>query len=77
MQKYSQDERIHSTDNGLNTSLEVSKSEMTSHQKNAEVEALIAEYTDVFACSLSEVLLIPGARVNLNVPADAQFNTNI
>lgn len=46
-------------------------------EERTEVEALIAEYADVFACSLSEVLLIPGARVNLNVPVDAQFNTNI
>ena len=36
-----------------------------------QIEALITEYTDVFACSFSEVMLIPGARVNLNVPKDA------
>ena len=41
------------------------------------VEALITEYADIFACSLSEVTLIPGARVDLNVPKDARFNTNL
>jgi len=45
--------------------------------EQAQVETLITEYADVFTCSLSEVLLIPDTRVDLNVPRDARFNTNI
>ena len=46
-------------------------------EERTKAEALVAEYADVFACSLSEVLLIPGARVNLNIPADAKLSTSI
>jgi len=46
-------------------------------EERMKVEALVAEYANVFACSLSEVLLIPGTRVNLNVPADAKLSTSI
>jgi len=51
--------------------------ENTTRGEKEQVEALIAEYADIFACSLSEVTLIPGAMVDLNVPKEARFNTNI
>ena len=46
-------------------------------EERTKAEALVGEYANVFACSLSEVLLIPGARVNLNIPADAKLSTSI
>ncbi|KIO11671.1 hypothetical protein M404DRAFT_83553, partial [Pisolithus tinctorius Marx 270] len=47
----------------------------TKEQK--EVINLITEFADVFACSLSEVLPIPGAKVDLNILDDTTFNTTV
>ncbi|KIO01836.1 hypothetical protein M404DRAFT_149135 [Pisolithus tinctorius Marx 270] len=44
-------------------------------KERKEVINLITEFADIFACSLSEVLPIPGAKVNLNVPDDMMFST--
>ncbi|KAG2114289.1 uncharacterized protein F5147DRAFT_570684, partial [Suillus discolor] len=41
------------------------------------VEDLVKKYADIFACSLSEVLPIPGAQHRLNIPEDATFNLRI
>ena len=45
--------------------------------EQAAAEALVVEFADVFACSLSEVLLIPDAKVDLNITKNARFNTSI
>ncbi|KIK43907.1 hypothetical protein CY34DRAFT_51597, partial [Suillus luteus UH-Slu-Lm8-n1] len=42
-----------------------------------ELNGFIARYADVFALALKEVLPIPGAILNLNVPSNATFNTQI
>jgi len=42
-----------------------------------EVVKLLTEYVDIFACSLGEVLPIPGAQVNLNIPEDTTFRTTV
>jgi len=42
-----------------------------------EVVKLLTEYADIFACSLGEVLPIPGAQVNLNIPEDTTFRTTV
>ena len=42
-----------------------------------EVVKLLTEYGDIFACSLGEVLPIPGAQVNLNIPEDTTFRTTV
>ncbi|KAG2069378.1 hypothetical protein BDR04DRAFT_944276, partial [Suillus decipiens] len=41
------------------------------------VEELIMEYADIFVCSLSEVLPVPGAEHHLNIPEDAMFNLRV
>ena len=48
-----------------------------STDKTNEVVKLLTEYMDIFACSLSEVLPIPGAQVNLNIPEDTTFRTTV
>ncbi|KIM58950.1 hypothetical protein SCLCIDRAFT_76242, partial [Scleroderma citrinum Foug A] len=45
--------------------------------EQAVAEALVVEFADVFTCSLSEVLLIPDAKVDLNIAKNARFNTSI
>ncbi|KIM54445.1 hypothetical protein SCLCIDRAFT_67948, partial [Scleroderma citrinum Foug A] len=51
--------------------------DLTADKKN-EVTKLITEYMDVFACSLGEVLPIPGAQVDLNILAeDMTFQTTV
>ena len=45
--------------------------------EQAVAEALVVEFADVFTCSLSEVLLIPDAKVDLNISENARFNTSI
>ena len=42
-----------------------------------KVISLLTEFADVFACALSEVLPIPGAYVDLNIPEDATFHTTV
>ncbi|KAG2338310.1 hypothetical protein BDR05DRAFT_860727, partial [Suillus weaverae] len=42
-----------------------------------ELNEFIAKNADVFALALKEVLPIPGAILNLNVPENATFNTRI
>ncbi|KAG2744481.1 hypothetical protein P692DRAFT_201684514, partial [Suillus brevipes Sb2] len=34
-------------------------------------------YADIFACSLSEVLPVPGAEHHLNIPPDTTFCTRV
>ncbi|KIJ95894.1 hypothetical protein K443DRAFT_30426, partial [Laccaria amethystina LaAM-08-1] len=50
--------------------------DVTESQRD-EVKALISEFADCFALSLSEVNLIPGAVHKLNVPENATFRTKI
>ena len=38
---------------------------------------LLTEFADVFACSLSEVLPIPGAHIDLNIPEDVTLRTTV
>ncbi|KAH7919478.1 hypothetical protein BV22DRAFT_992387, partial [Leucogyrophana mollusca] len=40
-------------------------------------EDLVAEYADIFACSLLEVKQVPGAQHKLNIPPDAKFNLRV
>lgn len=42
-----------------------------------EITKLLTEFADVFACSLSEVLPIPGAQIDLNIPDDTTFRTTV
>ena len=42
-----------------------------------EVVKLLTKYADIFACSLGEVLPIPGVQVNLNIPEDTTFQTMV
>ncbi|KAF8873067.1 hypothetical protein BD779DRAFT_1679411 [Infundibulicybe gibba] len=44
-----------------------------SEEERNQVRALMAEFADCFALSLSEVNSVPGAVHKLNVPAEAQF----
>lgn len=48
-----------------------------SETEKEQVRNFITEYADVFACSIKEVLPIPGATINLNIPASASFTTTI
>lgn len=41
------------------------------------VKAFIAEYADVFACLIKEVLPVLGAMINLNVPTNTSFTTTV
>ena len=50
--------------------------DLTADEKS-EVTKLITEYADVFACSLGEVLPIPGAQVDLNILEDMTFQTTV
>ncbi|KAF8136214.1 hypothetical protein EV363DRAFT_1158490, partial [Boletus edulis] len=50
---------------------------LVSPEDHQKAKDLIAQNVDVFMCSLSEVLLIPGAQMNLNVPADVKLNTRL
>ncbi|KAG2063211.1 hypothetical protein BDR04DRAFT_945730, partial [Suillus decipiens] len=47
--------------------------DLTSEQI-AEVKGLVAEYTNIFACSLGEVIPVPGAIYQLNIPEGMTFN---
>ena len=49
---------------------------LTSGERN-EVINLLTEFADMFACALSEVLPIPGAYVDLNIPEDTTFRTMV
>jgi hypothetical protein len=48
-----------------------------SDEECSELENFVKENADTFALSLSEVIPIPGAQVNLNVPEAAKFNLRI
>ncbi|KAG2345882.1 hypothetical protein BDR05DRAFT_879154, partial [Suillus weaverae] len=48
-----------------------------SPKEREKVKELISQYADVFACSLSEVLLVPGAEHHLNIPQDATFRLRV
>ncbi|KAG2063692.1 hypothetical protein BDR04DRAFT_962130, partial [Suillus decipiens] len=50
--------------------------DLTSEQI-AEVKGLVAEYADIFACSLGEVIPVPGAIHRLNVPEGMTFNLQV
>jgi hypothetical protein len=45
-----------------------------SEDKRKELEQLVADNADIFALALKEVVPIPGAALNLNVPENAVFN---
>ncbi|KIK11826.1 hypothetical protein PISMIDRAFT_121993 [Pisolithus microcarpus 441] len=47
-----------------------------SMEEKEQVDAFIKEYADVFACSIKEVLLIPGVTIDLNVPPYTMFTTS-
>ncbi|KAG2349704.1 hypothetical protein BDR05DRAFT_872250 [Suillus weaverae] len=42
-----------------------------------QVKALIINYADIFACSLGEVLPVPGAVHQLNIPDRTTFNLQV
>ncbi|KAG1841586.1 hypothetical protein F4604DRAFT_1939409 [Suillus subluteus] len=42
-----------------------------------QAEALVARYADIFACSLTEVIQVPGAQHRLNIPDNATFNLRV
>jgi hypothetical protein len=46
-------------------------------EEQEKVKELISQYADIFACSLSEVLPVPGAEHQLNIPQDATFHTRV
>ncbi|KAI6016158.1 hypothetical protein BKA83DRAFT_4498346 [Pisolithus microcarpus] len=46
-------------------------------EEKEQVEMFIAEYVDIFACSIKEVLPIPGATINLNIPTNTMLSTAI
>ena len=50
--------------------------DLTAEEKD-RVTKLITEYVDIFACSLGEVLPIPRAQVDLNIPEDVTFRTTV
>lgn len=50
--------------------------DLTAHERE-EVVKLITEFADVFACSLGEVLPIPGAKIDLNITDDITFRTTV
>ncbi|KAG2749752.1 hypothetical protein P692DRAFT_20699450, partial [Suillus brevipes Sb2] len=39
-----------------------------------QVKALVIDYADIFACSLGEVIPVPGAVHRLNIPEGTAFN---
>ncbi|KAG2742120.1 hypothetical protein P692DRAFT_20750351, partial [Suillus brevipes Sb2] len=45
-----------------------------SEAERKELEQLVADNADSFALTLKEVVPIPGAALNLNVPENAKFN---
>ncbi|KAG2335442.1 hypothetical protein BDR05DRAFT_850580, partial [Suillus weaverae] len=51
--------------------------EALTEEERKQVEGLVERYADIFACSLSEVLPVPGAQHRLNIPEDATFNLRI
>jgi hypothetical protein len=46
-------------------------------EEREKVKELILQYADIFVCSLSEVLPVPGAEHQLNIPQDATFHTRV
>ncbi|KIJ89815.1 hypothetical protein K443DRAFT_117488, partial [Laccaria amethystina LaAM-08-1] len=50
--------------------------DLTSGEK-AQVQALISEFADVFALSVSEVTPVEGAIHRLNIDPDAKFSTKV
>ncbi|KAG1767887.1 hypothetical protein EV702DRAFT_1203546 [Suillus placidus] len=42
-----------------------------------KVKGLVAEYADIFACSLGEVIPVPGAIHRLNIPDRTMFNLQV
>ncbi|KIJ91287.1 hypothetical protein K443DRAFT_52473, partial [Laccaria amethystina LaAM-08-1] len=46
-------------------------------QETAQVKALIAEFADVFALSVSEVRQVEGAVHKLNIEPNAKFSTKV
>ncbi|KAG1774665.1 hypothetical protein EV702DRAFT_1237852 [Suillus placidus] len=48
-----------------------------SPEEHAKVEDLVSQYADIFACSLSEVLPVPGAEHRLNILQDATFRLRV
>ncbi|KAG2063864.1 hypothetical protein BDR04DRAFT_1036915, partial [Suillus decipiens] len=45
--------------------------------ERSKAEALVTRYADIFACSLSEVIPVPGAQHQLNIPDNATFNLRV
>ncbi|KAG2058730.1 hypothetical protein BDR06DRAFT_833061, partial [Suillus hirtellus] len=48
--------------------------EALNEEEHKQVEDLVAKYSDIFTCSLAEVLPVPGAQHRLNIPENATFN---
>ncbi|CAA7271056.1 unnamed protein product [Cyclocybe aegerita] len=48
-----------------------------SHEQRQEVLALLAEFADCFALSMSEVIAVKGAEHQLNIPDGATFKTKV
>ncbi|KAG2150750.1 uncharacterized protein EDB93DRAFT_1072262, partial [Suillus bovinus] len=46
-------------------------------EEHKKVEDLVEKYADIFACSLSEVLPVPGAQHRLNIPESVTFSLHI
>ncbi|KAG2057631.1 hypothetical protein BDR06DRAFT_878074, partial [Suillus hirtellus] len=46
-------------------------------EEHKQVEGLAAKYSDIFTCSLTEVLPVPGAQHQLNIPENAMFNLRV
>jgi hypothetical protein len=51
--------------------------EALNEEERKQVEDLVAKYSDIFTCSLAEVLPVPGAQHRLNIPENATFNLRI
>ncbi|KAG1854359.1 hypothetical protein C8R48DRAFT_807979, partial [Suillus tomentosus] len=51
--------------------------EALTEEERKQVESLVAKYSDIFACSLAEVLPVPGAQHRLNIPENATFNLRV
>ncbi|KAG2068839.1 hypothetical protein BDR04DRAFT_1023444 [Suillus decipiens] len=45
--------------------------------EHRQAETLVASFADIFAGSLSEVLLVPGAKHMLNIPEGTTFNLKV
>ncbi|KAI6033693.1 hypothetical protein BKA83DRAFT_4486737 [Pisolithus microcarpus] len=51
--------------------------EQLTSEEREQAEEFVKEYADVFTCTIGEVCLIPGAKIDLNVPDDAVLTTSV